>query len=66
MISFIIVDSAPYRDSPPNVRHLETAINDALKEGYELYGSPFWARTGDERYPVFYQAMKKETPNDNR
>lgn len=59
-ISLKIVSSSKYSDAPPCDRYLEEDINNLISAGYVLHGSPFWAKTGDETYPVFYQAMIKE------
>lgn len=60
MLKIKIVNSRPYSDAMPSDEHLEDAINEAISEGFRLYGTPFWAKTGDFIYPVFYQAMIKE------
>ena len=57
-IQIQIVSDNPYRDCPPDLRHLEEGINKLLEHGYVLHGQPYMDSKGGN-YPATYQAMIK-------
>ena len=63
MIEIIYVTDAPYRDTPPDSRHLTEGINDAMKDGYRMLGTPFVYKNA--HYPIIAQMMIKEHQNDD-
>lgn len=62
MINIIYITDAPYRDTPPDSHYLTDGINEAIKEGYRMLGTPFVYK--NEHYPVMAQIMIKEAEDE--
>lgn len=58
-----MASSKRWFDTPANIRYLEEAINEAMKDGYRIHGSPF-VMVGSFGEETINQMMIKEVADE--